>query len=96
MKKPLDQFTFGNSKAAIVLAERLSRLGNDNVIGYVTTVLGQSNSTVKEIQKIHDNRIRAYLLELHSKHVANRILTNPNIPESIKTFANNVAQSKIH
>ena len=92
---PLDQFTFGKTKAAIALAERLSILENDNIIGYASTLLCQSNSTVKEIDKIENSRVKAYLLELHAKNVANKISNNYNIPEYIKTYLNNVAQSKI-
>lgn len=96
MKTPaLDQFTFGKTKAAIVLAERLSIWNDDNTIGYVTTLLCQSNSTVKEIDKIENTKVRAYLLELHAKNVAQRIKNNHNIPDYIKTYLNNVAQSKI-
>jgi hypothetical protein len=95
MNMPLNEFTFGNTKAAVVLAERLSTLNNRYVTAYITMMLSQSNETVKEIDKIHNSRTRAYLASLHAKDVAFRINNNVRLPERIATYANNVAQSKI-
>lgn len=95
MNSPLDQFTFGKTKAAIVLAERLSILNQRYVTAYITMLFSQTNLTVKELRKMENAKSRRHLMILLSKDVRDRIITNPRIPVCIATFANNVAQSKI-
>lgn len=91
----LHKNTFGKTIAAEVLAERLSKLKNQYVTSYITMMLNQSNTAVKEIAKIEHHKTQAYLMKLHAEDVAKRIYENPRIPDYIKSYANNVAQSKM-
>ena len=87
--------TFGNSKACEVLAERLNKLNNRHYSGYISAALSKSNKIVNEILKIEDEQTVSYLLELHSKSIEEIFYTKSSLPESLISYANNVAQSKI-
>lgn len=95
MKTTLNEFTFGKTKAAVALADILTKLNDKNITAYITSMLSHSNMIVKELDNIHNSTTRAYLLSLHSGDVATRLNANPLLPLRVATYANNVAQSKI-
>lgn len=91
-KFTLDPFTFGDSTAAMVLAERLMELQNRSLMKRVSSYLEQHNSIVNAVSTIHSRHARHSVLHL----IADRVKSyNPPWPENITTYVKNVATAKI-
>lgn len=88
----LDQFTFGNSVAAIVLAKRLNELNNSKLTKSVSSYLEHHNGLVNSVMGVESEHYRTSLLHLIGDHVKQY---SPPWPEAIVTYVKNVATAKI-
>lgn len=88
----LDKNTFGSSKAAIVLVDRLVESNNPKLVQKVSAYLTGHNTLVRDIMSIKDVRSRNSILALVGERVKQY---NPPWPTLIVTYTKNVAMSKI-
>lgn len=91
-KFTLDPFTFGDSNAAMVLAERLTELQNRSLVKRVSSYLEQHNSIVNAVATIESRHARMSVLHLITDRVKSY---NPSWPDNITTYVKNVATMKI-
>jgi hypothetical protein len=69
----MDKFTFGNSSAAIKLAELLSNQKDEKVCRKVTRLVCRMCQTRDNLREIPDPRFKKMCVEMWHKHLKNQI-----------------------
>lgn len=87
----LDKYTYGNTPAAIFLAERLNTLGNQVMIRKVSSFLDQKNRVLNEVVEAH---LAGYLSTRALSALVN--LMRREVADSKKQVGDELAQNLMH
>ena len=93
--KKLDDYTFGNSHAAIVLARILSN--EDNKVGYyVGSTLNEYNTFLKRIAFIKETDLilAKHFAKLHLQEKLTNVNKSKKLSQEVKNFTSNVLNTK--
>ena len=88
--RALQRNTFGDSKAAMVLAERLSVLDKRSLTAKVGRLLSFFNLTLKQLPKL-DNKIFIQVSKLVYDDV---ILKADDLPKEVSSYVKNILSAK--
>lgn len=91
-KYPLDKYTFGNSLAAITLADILSAEKNDHLTARVSRYIRQNASTLRHVSSIKCANTRLRLINMIGDDIKQAKL---KFPARVLSYTKNVAQAKV-
>lgn len=88
----LSRYTFGNSKAADILTEKLLRYNNQRYVQTVQSIISNYGELINHIDDIKDSRTK----EIVAFMLIDRVNNNPTtLPNDIKSYMKNVIISRI-
>ena len=90
--KYIDPYTFGNSQAAVTLAEILNEELNEKYREKVSCFISNHNLLIRHIEDIKDLRTRAIVGQMLIEKVNS---SNMILPDKIKSFMKNVVIGNI-
>lgn len=91
-KYPLDQFTFGSSKAAETLADILSEAKDDRLTARVSRFIGDNAATLRHVSTIRCASTRLRLINMIGNEVKS---TKLKFPPRVESYAKNVVQAHV-
>jgi hypothetical protein len=91
----LDPFTFGDSIAAQVLADRLNEINNPNTLSTVSKFIQSNQIAINGIGTIWNSQARASVAIVYREEIHRRLAKSTTIPEKLKSYIANILIGKI-
>lgn len=88
----LDPFTFGNSKAAVIIVEILNEINNEKITHKVSSFLTRYNTLIRHTQDIKDETSRRIIGYMLIEKINKSIL---EVPDRVMSYMKNVAISRV-
>lgn len=89
----LDTHTFGDSRAAEVLADMLTKHNNPHYTRKVSSFLSEHNKMLNQISLMTDPHVRVSFINMLADKVRQSRISN--VPTLVESYTKNVAQRKI-